>query len=124
MFHVKQWRNMLKLNERYPVEITGYTSDGEGVARIDGEVIFIPGVIAGEKCVIRIVNIGKTAAHGVLETLTEPSPHRVEPDCPYFGRCGGCGLGSRGCPGGAHVERHHAQTGNAALQERFTGKFG
>ena len=39
-------------------------------------------------------------------------------------RCGGCGLGSRGCPGGAHVERHHAQTGNAALQERFTGKFG
>ena len=81
---------MLKLNERYPVEITGYTSDGEGVARIDGEVIFIPGVIAGEKCVIRIVNIGKTAAHGVLETLTEPSPHRVEPDCPYFGRCGGC----------------------------------
>lgn len=90
MFHVKQWRNMLKLNERYPVEITGYTSDGEGVARIDGEVIFIPGVIAGEKCVIRIVNIGKTAAHGVLETLTEPSPHRVEPDCPYFGRCGGC----------------------------------
>ena len=60
------------------------------MARIDGEVIFIPGVIAGEKCVIRIVNIGKTAAHGVLETLTEPSPHRVEPDCPYFGRCGGC----------------------------------
>ena len=90
MFHVKQWRNMLKLKERYPVEITGYTSDGEGVARIDGEVIFIPGVIAGEKCVIRIVNIGKTAAHGVLETLTEPSPHRVVPDCPYFGRCGGC----------------------------------
>ena len=39
-------------------------------------------------------------------------------------RCGGCGLGSRGCPGGAHVERHHAQTGNAALQECFTGKFG
>ena len=39
-------------------------------------------------------------------------------------RCGGCGLGSRGCTGGAHVERHHAQTGNAALQERFTGKFG
>ena len=92
MFHVKQWRNMLKLKERYPVEITGYTSDGEGVARIDGEVIFIPGVIAGEKCVIRIVNIGKTAAHGVLETLTEPSPHRVEPDCPYFPRCGGCAL--------------------------------
>ena len=46
-------------------------------------------------------------------------------DCSYpFNDLSGCGLGSRGCPGGAHVERHHAQTGNAALQERFTGKFG
>ena len=81
---------MPEKNKIYRARIQGYTSEGLGVARIDGEVIFIPGVIAGEKCVIRIVNIGKTAAHGVLETLTEPSPHRVEPDCPYFGRCGGC----------------------------------
>lgn len=81
---------MLKTNQRHLVQITGYTSDGEGVARIDSEVVFVPGVIAGETCRIRIVNVGKTVAHGVVEEITVPSPHRTAPECPYAGTCGGC----------------------------------
>lgn len=80
----------MKNNERYSVTITGYTSDGEGVARIDGAVVFVPGAIAGEQCRVRIVNVGRTAAHAVIESVEQPSTHRITPDCPYFGQCGGC----------------------------------
>jgi len=81
---------MLKNNEIYEAEITGYTSEGEGVARIDGEVVFIPGTIEGETCRFRIVNIGKTVAHGVLTEVVRPSDMRTELSCKYAERCGGC----------------------------------
>lgn len=81
---------MLKNNSRISLAITGYTSDGEGVGRYDGEVVFVPHAIAGETCTVRIVNVGRSAAHGVIESVDEPSPHRVEPDCRYFAQCGGC----------------------------------
>ena len=81
---------MLKNNELYSITITGYTSDGEGVGRVDGEVVFVPRTILGETCRVRIVNVGRTAAHGVVEEIITPSAHRVVPECPYFAKCGGC----------------------------------
>jgi len=81
---------MLKENECRTARITGYTSDGEGVCRVDGEAVFVPGAIAGELCRFRVVNVGKTCAHGQLEEIPEPSPHRIQPDCPWFPACGGC----------------------------------
>ena len=72
------------------MEITGTSSDGEGVGRIENEVVFVPGAIAGETCRVKIVNIGKTCAHGALVSVEKASPHRIAPDCPYFEKCGGC----------------------------------
>ena len=54
---------MLKESDRCTARITGYTSDGEGVCRVDGEAVFVPGALAGEECLLRIVNVGKTCAH-------------------------------------------------------------
>ena len=70
--------------------VTGYTAEGAGVGRADGQVVFVPRAIAGERLRVRVVNVGKTAAHGEIQDILEPSPHRVTPDCPYFDRCGGC----------------------------------
>ncbi len=81
---------MLKNQDIITVTITGYTSDGEGVARFDGEVVFIPHAIAGETVRARIVNVGKTVAHAEILDISEPSAHRIASDCPYFPRCGGC----------------------------------
>lgn len=81
---------MLKKNEVYEVTITGYTSEGAGVARIDGEAVFVPGAIEGEHCKIRIEYTGKTSAGGELLKVLEPSPHRVRPTCKYAEECGGC----------------------------------
>ena len=81
---------MLSCAQIYPVEITGYTADGQGVAHIDGQAVFIPNTIAGERCTIRPVHIGKTHAVGKLEQVLQPSPHRLARACPYAKLCGGC----------------------------------
>ncbi len=80
----------MKKNELYPAGITGYTSEGMGVCRIDGRAVFVKGAIAGERCVVRILKVGSNAVYGKLEQLLEPSPHRIKPACPWFGKCGGC----------------------------------
>ncbi|MEA4966142.1 MAG: 23S rRNA (uracil(1939)-C(5))-methyltransferase RlmD [Oscillospiraceae bacterium] len=81
---------MLKKKAVYEAEITGYTSEGEGVAHVDGMAVFVPHVIAGERCAIKIFKVGKTVAYGAAESILQASPHRVRPACPYFGACGGC----------------------------------
>ena len=81
---------MLQLQEIYETEITGYTSDGRGVARIDGCVVFVPNTIAGERCRVRILYIGKHGATGKIESILEKSPHRIPRACPNAKLCGGC----------------------------------
>ncbi len=44
------------------VSITGYTSEGQGVARVDGLAVFVAGGIVGERLKIRIAHLGHTAA--------------------------------------------------------------
>ncbi len=63
---------------------------GKGVARDDGKAVFIPFTIEGERITAKIVREKKQFAEGELIELLDPSPHRVVPECPYFGRCGGC----------------------------------
>jgi 23S rRNA (uracil1939-C5)-methyltransferase len=84
--------NELKKNELYTADITGWSSDGAGVCRISDRAVFVKGAIPGEKWVVRIVKATKTAVFGRGEQLIVSSPERREPDCPYFGKCGGCAL--------------------------------
>jgi len=63
---------------------------GKGVARDNGKAVFVPFTIEGEKVSAQIVREKKQFAEAELVDLKETSPHRVEPPCPYFGRCGGC----------------------------------
>ena len=72
------------------VDITGYTSEGQGVARVEGLAVFVAGAIKGERVKIKIAHLGHTAAYGdILEILTA-SPERIRPECPYAADCGGC----------------------------------
>lgn len=82
----------LKKNEIYPAEITGYTSEGDGVCRIEGRAVFVPQAMLGEKLEVRILKVSRTAVYGKIEKLTEPSPYRCQPECPIYHKCGGCAL--------------------------------
>jgi tRNA/tmRNA/rRNA uracil-C5-methylase (TrmA/RlmC/RlmD family) len=63
---------------------------GKGVARDNGKAVFIPFTIDGERVSAKIVREKKQFAEAELVDLIEASPHRAQPQCPYFGRCGGC----------------------------------
>ncbi len=77
-------------NKIYRCQISGYSSDGSGVAKIDGHTVFVPHTAAGDQCGIKIVKAGKKVSFGRLETLYLPSKHRITPLCPVSDKCGGC----------------------------------
>ena len=81
---------MLEKNKVYRARVEGYTSEGLGVARIDGQAVFVHRALRGEDCDILLLKVLKNAAFGKAVKAYAPSPHRAEPDCPYYGRCGGC----------------------------------
>ena len=74
----------------YPAHIESYASDGTGVARIDGMVVFVHGAVRGEEADVCIEHVGHNAAWAHIATLHTPSPARIEPDCPHYRQCGGC----------------------------------
>ena len=80
----------LEKNRIYRAYIDGYSSEGLGIARIDGQVVFVHGAVRGETCDVLVMKVLKNAAFGKIAALAEPSPARRQPDCPYYGRCGGC----------------------------------
>ena len=77
-------------NQVYTAEIQGYSTEGLGIARIGGQVVFVHDAIAGEVCDILIMKVLKNAAFGKAVAWKAVSPHRREPDCPYYRQCGGC----------------------------------
>ena len=81
---------MLIKNEIYEAQIVDYTSDGQGIAKIEGCAVFVPNGICGEKCTIRVEKIGKTWAAGKIVEILERSPHRINRECPVAKLCGGC----------------------------------
>jgi len=72
------------------LEIQDVAFGGKGVARSSGKAVFVPYVIDGEIVSARVVREHKKFVEAELEAVLTSSPHRVEPRCPYFGRCGGC----------------------------------
>jgi len=77
-------------NKIYRCQIDGYTSEGAGVAHLNGQPIFIPYTAVGDQCDVRIIKVKKNIAFGRLESLVVPSRHRITPVCPLAGTCGGC----------------------------------
>ena len=80
----------LEKNEVVEAVIEGCTSEGLGVARIGGRAVFVHNALPGERCLVHILKVGKTAVYAKVTELLEASSKRQEPDCPYFGKCGGC----------------------------------
>ena len=80
----------LRKNQIFTVRIDGYSSEAFGVCRIGGRAVFVPRALVGETWRVRIVKVGSSAVYARGEELLSPSPERIEPDCPYYGKCGGC----------------------------------
>ena len=75
------------------VSIDSIAAGGDGVARSNGLVVFVPRTAPGDVVTTQISGKGHFA-RGSLRTIVTPSPVRVEPPCPHYTRdkCGGCQL--------------------------------
>lgn len=63
---------------------------GDGLARLDGKVVFIPGTAPGDRVDVKILESKKGFSRGQVEKILDESSDRQAPFCPYFGTCGGC----------------------------------
>lgn len=79
-------------NHEYTVKIEAVSSDGNGVAHINGMAVFVPYTAAGDEVKIKITNVKKRFANGVVTEIIAPSPDRADPDCRWYMQCGGCQL--------------------------------
>ncbi len=78
------------------LRVTDLSRAGAGVAKdANGRVVFIPYTAPGDLVEAKIIidprAKGKANyANAELVKILEPSPQRVKPPCPIFGKCGGC----------------------------------
>ena len=74
------------------VEITKLNHNGEGIAQLDGKIIFIKKTIPGD--IVELTNIEdhKNFMHANIKKMIKKSKSRLPIECPYYQSCGGCHL--------------------------------
>jgi tRNA/tmRNA/rRNA uracil-C5-methylase (TrmA/RlmC/RlmD family) len=84
-------------HQELELEIGTLTNLGSGLARVilpdspaPGWVVMVPFALPGERVRVRVFRNHKNFSEADLVEVLTPSPHRVRPPCPIFGRCGGC----------------------------------
>lgn len=80
----------VKKGDTVTIEIQDLGVHGEGIGRIDGFTVFVPGALPTEIVAAYITNVKKSYAVGRLTNIEKASCDRVKPVCPVFGICGGC----------------------------------
>jgi len=78
--------------EIFTARVEGVAAGGAGIARVEGKGVFIDLAAPGDLVRGRITKEHRSWAEAELLETPEPSPLRVTPPCPLFGRCGGCSL--------------------------------
>ncbi|WP_276503907.1 23S rRNA (uracil(1939)-C(5))-methyltransferase RlmD [Terrimonas pollutisoli] len=72
------------------IRVEDYAAEGKSLAKVDGKVIFIEGVVPGDVVDVQLGRNKKDWAEGRPLRFHSLSPDRVEPFCSHFGVCGGC----------------------------------
>ena len=80
----------VRKGEELELRIDSLAYGGNGVARLDGFVVFVRGGVPGDLVLARIGKVKRGFAEGRATQVLEPGPHRVDAPCRHFGVCGGC----------------------------------
>jgi 23S rRNA (uracil1939-C5)-methyltransferase len=72
------------------VVVENYAAEGKSLARRDGKVIFIEGVVPGDVVDVRLGKNKKDWAEGQAIRFHDYAKDREVPFCQHFGVCGGC----------------------------------
>lgn len=82
----------MQKNDLVTVTCRRLGSNGEGVAAYEGTTLFVPGLLEGERALVKVLAVKDKTAYGKVEELYTPAEQRVRPACEVFSKCGGCQL--------------------------------
>jgi 23S rRNA (uracil1939-C5)-methyltransferase len=80
------------LPEPVIANIESLSHEGRGITRVDGKILFADGALPDETVKIKYQARRSRFDEGVVQEVLKPSIYRIEPECSYFGICGGCSL--------------------------------
>jgi len=79
-----------KPEKLFEVEIERLLPGGVGLAHAEGLTLFVSLAAPGDFLRVKIDRVQGTVGFASIVEILKPSALRIEPPCPYFGRCGGC----------------------------------
>jgi 23S rRNA (uracil1939-C5)-methyltransferase len=80
----------VRKGEELELQVDRLAYGGNGVARLDGFVVFVRGALPGDRVRARVTNVKRGYAEATRTALVEGGPNRVTARCAHFGVCGGC----------------------------------
>lgn len=89
------------------LHITDITDDGKGIGHYEGMAVFVDKTVPGDTVKAKVTKTKKRYAFAELVEVITPSEDRVEAECPYFGRCGGCALSELNYKAQCELKRTH-----------------
>src|SRR4051812_17949691 len=78
------------MSQPVTIEIEKLVYGGEGLARLDGQVVLVPFVLPGERVSTVAERVKTGLLRGSSPQIIEGAPERTVPRCEYFANCGGC----------------------------------
>ena len=79
----------MQKNQEIISTVSSIGSNGEGIVKDEGKIVFVPFAIHGEKIKYKILKVSNKIAYGKLLEVLTPAEERVRPKCSVFGKCGG-----------------------------------
>ncbi|MGN0521965.1 MAG: 23S rRNA (uracil(1939)-C(5))-methyltransferase RlmD [Eubacterium sp.] len=79
-------------NDNIRLKIESLTSEGSGLGRYNGLAVFVRSTVPGDEIIAHIIKTSKNYAIGIIDEILVESPYRIESNCPYSDKCGGCSL--------------------------------
>src|SRR5678815_5910781 len=80
----------VKVDEEVELQIDSLAYGGNGVARLNGFVVFVRRGLPGDRVRVRVTKVKRSFAEALAVDVLEPSPLRVDAPCTHYPACGGC----------------------------------
>lgn len=98
-------------DQELELDVESLAYGGNGVARLDGFVVFVRRGLPGDRVLARVTKVKRGYAEAVATEVVRPGPQRVEAPCAHFGTCGGCRFQDLAYD--AQLEQKHSQVRDA-----------
>src|ERR687884_756163 len=77
-------------DDEVELEVDSLAYGGNGVARMNGFVVFVRRGLPGDRVRARVTKVQRRHAEALATEVLEPGPQRVEAPCDHYPACGGC----------------------------------